>query len=167
MNYIQNITSKCHSQTNLSLQWRWPGPEKVFSTLYWQANLQLWRRVHKIPSIPINSHAKEIEPNQDEMVNDITKLTSKYYSQTNPSLEWIFPKPGNILAPSADNQTHNYDKDCSKNHRSLSSLTPEGLCVSKMKWWAIYKNLPLKSHSQTTPSLDHFQRRYPFARKRF
>ena len=46
-----------------------------------------------------------------------------------------------LLAPSADKQTRNYDKKCSNNHPSLSTLRPKGLSRSKMKWWTIYTNL--------------------------
>ena len=34
----------------------------VFSTLWWHANPQLWPRVLKPPSVPINPKAKGIEP---------------------------------------------------------------------------------------------------------
>ena len=44
-----------------------------------------------------------------------------------------------FLAPSSDEQTHNYDTECSNHHHSLSTLRPKGLSHSKMKWWAIYK----------------------------
>ena len=48
-----------------------------------------------------------------------------------------------FLAPSADKQTCNYDIECSNHHPSLSTLRPKGLSRSKMKWWAIYTNLPV------------------------
>ena len=48
-----------------------------------------------------------------------------------------------FLAPSADKQTRNYDIECSNHHPSLSTLRPKRLSRSKMKWWAIYKNLPV------------------------
>ena len=38
-----------------------------------------------------------------------------------------------FLAPSADNQTRNYDIECSNHHPSLSNLRPKGLSRSKMK----------------------------------
>ena len=59
------------------------------------------------------------------------------------------PPIGNIqvdetfLAPSADKQTCNYDIECSNYHPSLSTPIPKALSRSKMKWWAIYKNLPV------------------------
>ena len=34
----------------------------------------------------------------------------------------------------ADNQTGNYDKECSNHHPSLSTLRSKGLSLSKMKW---------------------------------
>ena len=40
-----------------------------------------------------------------------------------------------LLAPSADNQTRNYDDiKCSNHHPSLSTLKSKGLSHSKMKW---------------------------------
>ena len=48
-----------------------------------------------------------------------------------------------FLASSADKQTHNYDIECSNHHPSLSTLRPKGLSRSKMKWSAIYTNLPV------------------------
>ena len=38
-----------------------------------------------------------------------------------------------FLAPSADKQTCNYDKECSNHHPSLSTLGSKGLSHSKMK----------------------------------
>ena len=46
-----------------------------------------------------------------------------------------------VLAPSADKQTHNYEKECSNHHPSLSTLRSKELSRTKMKWWAIYINL--------------------------
>ena len=46
-------------------------------------------------------------------------------------------------APTADKKTCNYDIECSNHHPSLSILRPKGLSRSKMKWWAIYTNLPM------------------------
>ena len=48
-----------------------------------------------------------------------------------------------FLAPSADKPTRNYDRECSSHQPSLSPLRPKGLSRSKMKWWAIYTNLPM------------------------
>ena len=48
-----------------------------------------------------------------------------------------------FLAPSGDKQTCNYDMECSNHHPSLSTLRPKGLSRIKMKWWAIYTNLPM------------------------
>ena len=39
-----------------------------------------------------------------------------------------------ILAASADKPTRNYDMECSNHHPSISTLTPNGLNRSKMKW---------------------------------
>ena len=48
-----------------------------------------------------------------------------------------------FLAPSADKSTWNYHIECSNHHPSLSTLSPKGLSRSKIKWWAIHKNLPV------------------------
>ena len=52
-------------------------------------------------------------------------------------------KQETFLAPSADKKTCNYDIECSNHHHSLSILRPKGLSRSKMKWWALYSNLPV------------------------
>ena len=39
-----------------------------------------------------------------------------------------------FLAPSVDNQTRNYDRECSNHNISLSTLNSKGLSRSKMKW---------------------------------
>ena len=48
-----------------------------------------------------------------------------------------------ISAPSGDKQTGNYDTQCANHHSSLSMARPKALSRSKMKWWPIYKNLPV------------------------
>ena len=50
------------------------------------------------------------------------------------------PHPGEktFLAPSADNQAHNYDTECSNHYPSLSPLRSKGWSRSKMKWRTIY-----------------------------
>ena len=50
-----------------------------------------------------------------------------------------------FLTPSADKQTRNHDIERSNHHPSLSTLRPKGLSRSKMKWWAIYTNLPVNA----------------------
>ena len=50
-----------------------------------------------------------------------------------------------FLAPSADKQTCNYDTEGSNHHPSSSALRPKGLNRSKMKWRAIYTNLPVNA----------------------
>ena len=64
----------------------------------------------------------------------IYKFTSKYHSQTTPSLERRSQGQETFLAPSADKQTRNYDTECSNHHPSLSTLRPKGLSRSMMKW---------------------------------
>ena len=46
-----------------------------------------------------------------------------------------------FLTPSDDKKTRNYDMECS-NPDTEYSLS-KGLSPSKMKWWAIYTNLPV------------------------
>ena len=48
-----------------------------------------------------------------------------------------------FLTPPADKQTRHYDTEFSKHHPFLSALRPKGLSRSKIKWWAIYTNLPV------------------------
>ena len=50
-----------------------------------------------------------------------------------------------FLEPSADNRTRNYDIECSHHNPSLGTLRSKGLNHSKMKWWAIYTNLPVNA----------------------
>ena len=60
-----------------------------------------------------------------------------------------YPRGGDIqdqekfLAPFLDRQTLIYDIECSKHYLFLSTLRAKGLSRSKIKWWAIYTNLPL------------------------
>ena len=70
----------------------------------------------------------------------IFKFTSKCYSQSTPSSAWRQPRPGN--ASSADKQTCNYDTECSNHLLPLSILRSKRLSRSKMKWRAVYTNLP-------------------------
>ena len=110
-----------------------PGPEIRFSTLCWQANLQLGRRVLKAPSLSINPKIKGIESKPHQMVSNIHKFSSKWHSQTNPYLKWCYPGQENtFLATSADNQTGNYDTEASKHHPTLSNLMPKRFSLRKM-----------------------------------
>ena len=47
-----------------------------------------------------------------------------------------------FLAPSADNQTHNYDTECSNHPSFPSTLRSNGSSRGKIKCYAIYANLP-------------------------
>ena len=65
-----------------------------------------------------------------------------------------------FLAPSADKQTPNYGTECSNHRPFLSALRSKGLSCSKMKWWAIYTNLPANaivriSHPRSRDSQGH------------
>ena len=77
------------------------------------------------------------------MVSHTYKLTSVCHSQTTPSQEWNSQDNETFLAPFGDKKTCNYDKECWNPHPSLSTLRPNELTRSKMKWWAIYTNLPM------------------------
>ena len=46
--------------------------------------------------------------------------------------------------PTADNQSCNYDTECSNHHPSLPTLRSKELSQIKMKWFAIYTNLQKK-----------------------
>ena len=48
-----------------------------------------------------------------------------------------------FLAPPSDKPSRNYDIECSNHHPLLSTLRLKWLSRSKMKWWAIDKNLPV------------------------
>ena len=65
-----------------------------------------------------------------------------------------------FVAPSADKQTRNYDTECSNHHPSMTTLRSKGLSRSKMKWWAIYTNLPVNAivrllHPRSRHSQSH------------
>ena len=77
------------------------------------------------------------------MVSHTYKFNSGFHSQTTPSSEWKYSGPGKFLAPSAAKRTRRYDIECPNHHPSLSTQRPKGLNHSKMKWWAIYRNLPM------------------------
>ena len=47
-----------------------------------------------------------------------------------------------FLAPSGDKETCNYEIESSNHQTSLSTLRLKGLSHCKMKWWALYPNLP-------------------------
>ena len=82
-----------------------------------------------------------------------TSLYIYIYTHTNLPVDVIvrLPHPWSgdsrgqetFLAPSADKQTRNYDIESPNHHLSLSTLRPKGFSHSKMKWWAIYRNLPV------------------------
>ena len=85
--------------------------------------------------------------------NHDTKCSNAIYSNlpVNAIVRLPHPQTGDsqgqemFLALSADKQTHNYDTECSNHHPSLSTLRSKGLSHSKMKWLAIYTNLPVNA----------------------
>ena len=75
-----------------------PGPGNIFSTLCWRANPQLWHRVIKPPSRPINSKAKVIDPKQyvqykQAYLNYILKNCKKEKSINEKKAFWKTAKP--------------------------------------------------------------------------
>ena len=56
-----------------------------------------------------------------------------------------------FLAPSDDRKTGNYNIECSNHHPSEPTLRSKGLRRSRMKWWAIYTNLPVNGMVRLPP----------------
>ena len=50
-----------------------------------------------------------------------------------------------LLAPFPDQEAHNYERDYSCHHPSLSIPRSKRLSHSKMKWWAVYTNVPVNA----------------------
>ena len=159
MSYVHKFTIKLHSHTTPTSERRYPGPRNAFSTLYWKANPQLWHRVLKHRTSLSTLRAKGLSCSKINFraiytnlpVNTIVRLPH-LQSRDIQDLE-------TFLAPSADNRTKNYDTEFnnydtefnnyetefSNHHTTLSTLRAQGLSRSKMKWWAMYINLPLNS----------------------
>ena len=154
--YIYKFTSECHSQTTPSSEWRQPGPGNVFITLCWQANPQLWHRVLKHHPSLSTLRPKGLSLSKMKWwaiyanlpVNAIVRRLPHPRGRESQGQEMF-------LALSADKQTYNYDIECSNHHPSLLTLRLKGLSLSKMKWWAIYTNLPVNAIVRlTTPSSE-------------
>ena len=145
MSYVHKFTIKLHSHTTPTSEPRYPGPRNAFSTLYWKANPQLWHRVLKHRTSLSTLRAKGLSCSKINFraiytnlpVNAIVRLPN-LQSGDIQDLE-------TFLAPSADNRTNNYVTEFSNHHTTLSTLRAQGLSRSKMKWWAMYINLPLNS----------------------
>ena len=98
------------------------------------------------------------------------KLTTDSHSQTTPCFGRYSQDQEKFLAPSVDRQTLNYDVECSNHYLFLSTLRPKDLSPSKIKWWAIYTNLPLRvtvrpPHPQRANSQGQETFSAPFADK--
>ena len=70
----------------------------------------------------------------------VHRYTYKFHSKCHsPIVQLPDPRSGDsqgqetFLTPSADNQTRNFETECS-NHPSVSTLRSKGLSRSKMKW---------------------------------
>ena len=94
----------------------------VFSTLCWQANLQLWHRVLKC-----SIHHPSLSTLRPKGLSSTKMKWWATYRNlaVNPKVRLPHPPSGDsqgqetILTPSADNQTRNYDTECSNHHPSL------------------------------------------------
>ena len=146
--YIHKFTCECHSQTTSSSVWR---PENkgqktrarkfflVLSADKETCNYDIECSDHH-PSLS-TLRPKGVSRNKIKWWAIHTNLP------VNVIARLLHPRIGDsqgqktFLAPSADKQTRNYDKECSNHHPSLSTLGPKELSRSKMKWWAIYTNL--------------------------
>ena len=94
------------------------------------------------PSFPINTNKRLSHSKMKCSVIYTHKFTSEFHNQTTLTINLkaeTARRKQTFLAPSADNQTHNYDTKCSDYNPSLSTLGAKGLNHSKMKWWAMNK----------------------------
>ena len=143
VSHIYKLTSQWHGETTLSLKWRKPASGSVFSTLCWRGNTQLWHRVLKLPSLPINPKLRSKVLSRTKM-----KLWAIYTNLPVSDIERVpHPWSGNsqsqktFLAPSADKETRKVLKPPSL--PISSKLRSKGLSCTKIEWWAIYTNLPV------------------------
>ena len=98
------------------------------------------------------------------------KLTTDCHSQTTPCSGRYSQDQEKFLPPSVDRQTLNYDVECSNHYLFQPTLRPKDLSPSKIKWWAIYTNLPLTvivrpPHPQSGDSQGQETLSTPFADK--
>ena len=142
VSHIYKFTSKCHSQTNPSLACRYPGQGNVFSTLCWQPiNMtQIGEKNHPSWS---TLRSKGLSCSRIKWWYRYTNLPTNIILRVpNP---WSRNNQGKetFLAPSAGKKIRNYDLDCSNHKPCLLTLRSKELSCNKMKWWAIYTNLPV------------------------
>ena len=141
VSHIHKFTGGSHSQTTRSSVSSYPGPGNVSSALFWQDIPQLWHRVLKLPS-----------PFSNLTPKGLSRSKMKWWAiHTNFPVDVIvrlpYPRSADsqkqetLSARSAEKPTRNCDIECSKQYPSLSIPSPKGLSRSKMKWWAIHKNL--------------------------
>ena len=146
--YIHKFTCECHSQTTSSSEWR---PEN-------KGQKTRARKLFLVLSADKETCNYDIEcsdhhPSLSTLrPKGLSRNKIKWWAiHTNLPVNVIarlpHPRIGDsqgqktFLAPSADKQTRNYDKEWSNHHPSLSTLGQKKLSRSKMKWWAIYTNL--------------------------
>ena len=91
---------------------------------------------------PKFGHFYKFCPANREKCNNCICIYIYIYTNLPVDVRWYSQGQETFLALSADKQTCNWDIECSNHHSSLSTLRPKGLSHSKMKWWAIYTNLP-------------------------
>ena len=70
-------------------------------------------------------------------------VTSKCQSQNTPSSERRLPRPGNVFSTLCLQANPQLWQRVLKPPSPLSIVSSKGLSHSKMKWWAVYTNLPV------------------------
>ena len=78
--------------------------------------------IHKFTSLPVNAIVRLPHPRSGDSQGQAT-----------------------FLALSAAKKTRDCDAECKYHRCSLSTLMLKGLSGSKIKWWAIYTNLPVNA----------------------
>ena len=96
--HIYKFTSKCHSQTTPSHSLDSQGQEVFLAPSADKQICNYHTRVLKLPSLPVNTKVKGIEPEQDEILSHKQKFTRKCHSQTTPSSHQRQPGPGNVFS---------------------------------------------------------------------
>ena len=88
VSHIYKFNSEWHGQTTPSWEQNEAGPGCIFSNFCWQANPQLWHRVFKLPSLPINPKIEGIESYQEwpSHHTSLSTLRSKGLSRT--KMKW-------------------------------------------------------------------------------
>ena len=141
--HTYKFKSGFHSQTTPSSEWKYSKPETFLAP----SGAKRTRRYDTESS----NHHPSLSTLSPKVLNRSKMKWLAIY--TNLTMDVIVrqphPRSGDsqgqetFLAPSLDKSSRNCDIACSNHHPSLSTLSPEGLSCSKMRWWAIYTNLPV------------------------